>query len=111
MGLVAALTVAGLIAAVGLVQLVMALRQGDRQVEELPEAQISADYGPNEHNGLHASRASAVWLLLIAASLAAAIFAGLTFELAISVAVLLVLLPTLLAFTARFVANRVNRSL
>lgn len=111
MGYAAALVVAGLIAAVGVVQFVMAARQGEREVEEMPEAQISASFGPNTKNGLHASRASAVWLLLIAGALAAATMAGLTFELAVSVAVLLVLLPLLIAFISRFVANRVNRSL
>ena len=111
MGFAAALVVAGLIAAVGVVQFVMAARLGEREVDEMPEAQISADYGANEHNGLHASRASGVWLLMIAAALAGAVLAGLTFELAISAAVLLVLLPTLIAFAARFVASRVNRGL
>ena len=111
MGFAAALIVAGLIAAVGLIQLVMALRQGNRQIEEIPEAQISARYWVNTHNGLHASRASAVWLLLIAGALVTATVAGLTFELAVSVAVLLVLLPLLIAFACRFFANRVNRSL
>ncbi len=111
MGFAAALIVAGLIAAVGIVQFVMAARGGNREVEEMPEAQISADYGPHEHNGLHASRASGVWLLLIATALAGAVLAGLTFEVAVSAAVLLVLLPTVIAFSARFIGNRVNRSL
>lgn len=111
MGFAAAMIVAGMIAVVGVAQLVMAIRQGERHVEVLPEAEISARYGANEHNGLHASRGAAVWLLLIASALAVATLAGLTFELAISAAVLLVLLPTVVAFTARFVANRVNRGL
>ena len=111
MGFAVALIVAGLIAAVGVVQLVMAIRQGERNVEVLPEAEISAHYGSNEHNGLHASRGAGVWLLLIAAALMLATLAGLTFELAVSAAVLLVLLPTLIAFSVRFIANRVNRSL
>jgi len=111
MGYAAALTVPALIAAVGLIQLVLALRQGDRVDENFAEAQISADYAPHTHRGLRASRGSAVWLLLIATALAAAILAGLTFEIAVSIAVLLVLLPMVIAFTTRFLANRVNRSL
>lgn len=111
MGFAAALIVAGLIAVVGLIQLTLAVRQGDRRVEDIPEARISARYGANAHNGLHASRASAVWLLLIAGALVTATVAGLSFELAVSVAVLLVLLPLLVAFACRFVADRVNRIL
>lgn len=111
MGFAAGMVVAGLIAAVGLIQMILALRQGDRVDEELAEVRISADYGTNEHSGLLASRGSAIWLLTIAAALAGAVLAGLTFELAVSVAVLLVLLPTAIAFAVRFVANRVNRGL
>lgn len=110
MHIVATLVVATAILGVGLVQLVMAIRQGDR-TEAHADQQISMRYGTIGEPGLQASFGSAFWLIAIATALAIAAVVGLRFEFAVSAAVLLVLLPLLLALIVRFVARRLSRSL
>lgn len=110
MDIVATLVVATAILGVGLVQLALALRLGDRTVDFADE-EVSMRYGTIGEPGLQASFGSAFWLIAIASALAIAAVLGLPFEFAVSAAVVLVLVPTIVAFAARFVARRVDRSL
>lgn len=110
MDTIAALVVATAILGVGLVQFALALRLGDRTVDFADE-EISMRYGTIGEPGLQASFGSAFWLIAIAAALAVAAVAGMPFTLAVSAAVILVLVPTVVAFSARFIAGRTGRSL